>query len=361
MAVPANRPFRVLFLCTGNSARSQIAETILNRAGGGRFAAESAGSEPAARVNPMAIETLGRHGYAWSGHPPRGLGGLEEQSWDFVITVCDRAREACPIFPGQPVVAHWGMPDPAAAEGGEEERRRAFDDALLLIRRRLELFVSLPLDKLARLALEARVREIGDVPASGRVAGIVLAAGSSVRMGRNKLLLAIAGESVVRRVVSRALAVLDPVIVVVGHEADRVRQELAGLPCRIVLNPGHDRGIDTSVRAGVAALPTDAEAAVVLLADMPLVTPAMLAGLVERFYATRALLVISRYGDAVAPPHLYARRLFAELAERGSGKPVIDRHRAEAEVVAWPITTLADLDVPADRERVEALLDADPG
>ena len=195
----------------------------------------------------------------------------------------------------------------------------------------------------------------------GRVAGIVLAAGSSVRMGRNKLLLELAGQSVVRRAVSRALAALDPVIVVLGHEADRVRQELAGLSCRIVVNPEHGRGMDTSVRAGVAALPADADAAVMLLADMPLVTPAMLAGLVERFRTTDALLVISRYGQVTAPPQLYARSLFAELAAAGSGKAVIDRHRADAEVLMWPAAGLADLDLPADRERIEAILSAQSG
>jgi molybdenum cofactor cytidylyltransferase len=194
-----------------------------------------------------------------------------------------------------------------------------------------------------------------------RVAGIVPAAGASVRMGRNKLLLRIGGESVVRRTVTRALAALDPVIVVLGHEADRVRAELAGLPCRIVMNPEHGRGLRTSVRAGVAALPADAEAAVVLLADMPLVTPAMLAALAERFRDTGAPLVLSRYGETIAPPHLYARSLLAELAAAGSGQAVIARHRAEAEVLVWPSQALADLDLPADRERVEALLAAERG
>lgn len=162
MTQPSRRSLRVLFLCTGNSARSQIAETILNRKGRGRFVAESAGAQPAARVNPFAIEALEKHGFFWTGHPPRGLDELEQENWDFVITVCDRAREACPIFPGQPVLAHWGMPDPAAVEGSDEEKRRAFAGALLLISRRIDLFVSLPLEKLERLALEQRVRAIGD-------------------------------------------------------------------------------------------------------------------------------------------------------------------------------------------------------
>jgi arsenate reductase (thioredoxin) len=162
VTLPTHRPLRVLFLCTGNSARSQIAETILNRAGRSRFVAESAGAQPAARVNPLAIEALERHGYFWTGHAPRGLAGLEGEPWDFVITVCDRTKETCPIFPGQPVVAHWGMPDPAAVEGTDEAKRRAFDDALLLIRRRLDLFVSLPMHKLTRLALEQGMRGIGE-------------------------------------------------------------------------------------------------------------------------------------------------------------------------------------------------------
>lgn len=157
----AGRTFRVLFLCTGNSARSQIAEKILNRKGRGRFVAESAGSHPAAHVNPLAVEALERHGYFWTGGRPRGLEGLAEQHWDFVITVCDRAKEACPFFPNQPVIAHWGMPDPAVVVGTDEEKRRAFDDTVLTISRRLDLFLALPIEKLSRLALENRVQDIG--------------------------------------------------------------------------------------------------------------------------------------------------------------------------------------------------------
>jgi arsenate reductase (thioredoxin) len=152
---------RVLFLCTGNSARSQIAEAILNHAGGGRFLAASAGAKPAERVHPFAIEVLRRYGLRWDGHAPRGLEGIDREQWDFVITVCDRAREACPIFPGQPVLAHWGMTDPAGVDGTDEEKRRAFENAFLLIKRRIDLFLSLPFEKLERLALEQRVREIG--------------------------------------------------------------------------------------------------------------------------------------------------------------------------------------------------------
>ena len=153
--------YRVLFLCTGNSARSQMAEALLNLKGKGRFHAESAGSEPAARVNPLALETLRDYGVPWDGHEPRGIDGLEREPWDFVITVCDRAKEACPIFPGQPILAHWGMPDPAEADGGDVAKRVAFRDALLVIGRRIDLLLELPLEKLDRLAREARIRAIG--------------------------------------------------------------------------------------------------------------------------------------------------------------------------------------------------------
>jgi len=154
------REFRLLFLCTGNSARSQMAEAILNDRGEGRFKAESAGSKPAARVNPLAIETLREHGIEWQGHPPRTVDGLERESWDFVITVCDKAKESCPIFPGQPVLAHWGMPDPAETVGAEAARR-AFRDAYVLIARRIDLLLALPIEKLDRLALEAKLQAIG--------------------------------------------------------------------------------------------------------------------------------------------------------------------------------------------------------
>ena len=156
-----SRVFRVLFLCTGNSARSQMAEALLNHKGRGRFHAESAGSHPAARVNPSAIRELEDHRIPWRGHPPRGLETVEGQDWDFVITVCDKAKEACPLFPGHPVLAHWGMPDPAEAVG-DEATRTAFRDAFVLISRRLDLLVALPLEKLDRLAAELRVRDIGD-------------------------------------------------------------------------------------------------------------------------------------------------------------------------------------------------------
>ena len=161
MSVEPQGPLRILVLCTGNSARSQMAETLFNELGRGRVRAESAGSRPAPRVNPLAIEALAEHGFRWTGHAPRGLDGLDHERWDFVITVCDKAKESCPLFPGRPMLAHWGMPDPADAVGDEAARHAAFREALLLIRRRIELMLALPLEKLERMALEARVRAIG--------------------------------------------------------------------------------------------------------------------------------------------------------------------------------------------------------
>lgn len=154
-------PLRILILCTGNSARSQIAEALFNAKGGGRFAASSAGSRPANRVNPFAIEVLAEAGIDWRGRTPRGMDGLDQERWDFVITVCDRAKESCPFFPNQPVLAHWGMPDPAEVEGSDEVKRAAFRDAFVTLSRRIDLLLALPVEKLERLALERRTREIG--------------------------------------------------------------------------------------------------------------------------------------------------------------------------------------------------------
>ena len=162
MMQTTSRPFRLLFLCTGNSARSQIAEAILNWKGKGQFHAESAGSHPAARVNPYAIAVLDEAGIAWTGHAPRTVEGLEREPWDFVITVCDRAKESCPIFPGHPVLAHWGMHDPAEVDGTEEEKRAAFRKAFVLLSRRIDLLLALPFHELKRMALESRVRNIGE-------------------------------------------------------------------------------------------------------------------------------------------------------------------------------------------------------
>ena len=161
MTRPPTRPFRVLFLCTGNSARSQMAEAVLNRKGAGRFEAHSAGSRPADAVHPLALWALRESGIDWQGHAPRGLDAVQHEPWNFIITVCDRARESCPVFPGQPITAHWGMPDPAAVTGSDALRQAAFVDALTMISCRIDLLLALPIEKLERLALQSRVQEIG--------------------------------------------------------------------------------------------------------------------------------------------------------------------------------------------------------
>jgi arsenate reductase len=154
-------PLRILVLCTGNSARSQIAEALLTAKSRGRLVAASAGSRPAARVNPFAVEVLAEAGIDWRGRTPRGMDGLDRERWDFVITVCDRARESCPYFPGHPVLAHWGMPDPAEVEGSDDTKRAAFRDTFVTLSRRIDLLLALPFEKLERLALERRVKDIG--------------------------------------------------------------------------------------------------------------------------------------------------------------------------------------------------------
>ena len=159
------RVFNVLFLCTGNSARSVFAESILNRLGAGRFRAFSAGSHPKGAVHPFALDLLGRLNY-----PTRNL---RSKSWDefaqagapaldFVFTVCDSAaNEICPLWPGQPMTAHWGVPDPAAAEGSEAERRLAFAEAYRMLNNRIGILVSLPMASLDKLSLQRRLDEIG--------------------------------------------------------------------------------------------------------------------------------------------------------------------------------------------------------
>ena len=157
--------YNVLFLCTGNSARSILAECILNREGRGRFKAFSAGSHPKGEVHPFAIDLLKK-----MNHP---TAGLRSKSWnqfaaagapqlDFVFTVCDNAaNEMCPIWPGQPMTANWGLPDPAAAEGSDAERHLAFADAYRMLTNRISVFTSLPLRSLDRLTLQRRLQEIG--------------------------------------------------------------------------------------------------------------------------------------------------------------------------------------------------------
>ncbi len=161
----SDRLYNVLFLCTGNSARSVIAEAILNRAGQGRFRAFSAGSQPKGQVNPHTLKLLGNLGY--------DVAAFRSKSWaefakpdapqmDFVFTVCDDAAgEACPLWPGQPMTAHWGVPDPAAATGSEAEIAVAFDDAYRMLNRRIELFLALPLARLDKMVLQKRLKGIG--------------------------------------------------------------------------------------------------------------------------------------------------------------------------------------------------------
>lgn len=194
-----------------------------------------------------------------------------------------------------------------------------------------------------------------------QVAGIVAAAGSSTRMGpRNKLLLEVAGEAMVRRVVSTALhGGLDPVTVVTGHDRKAVEAALSGLPCRLVHNPSHAEGLHTSVAAGIAdAAPdprTQPAAAVVLLADMPFATPEMLRAIVARHRETGASAVASRYaGGQTAPPVLYDRSLFDELAalDADGGRALLRRHRARTVQIEWPAEAAWDVDWPEDYERV---------
>jgi molybdenum cofactor cytidylyltransferase len=193
---------------------------------------------------------------------------------------------------------------------------------------------------------------------SGPIAGILLAAGTSSRMGSNKLLFELEGESVLRRAARRALAGgLSPLLVVLGHEADKAFQELDGLPCQWVLNPLYAKGINFSLKSGVMEVPPEAQAAVVMLADMPFVTSEMIAGLVARYRETEAPLVISDYEGINAPPMLYDRSLFRELLAmtgEGCGREVVKRHRQEAEVVSWPASALTDLDVPEDYARMKS-------
>ncbi|MGC2461527.1 MAG: arsenate reductase ArsC [Steroidobacteraceae bacterium] len=166
-----DKTYNVLFLCTGNSARSIMAEVLLNRLGQGRFRAFSAGSHPTGRVNPLAIEQLERARLPTE--------GLRSKDWDefarpgapaldFVFTVCDRAAsEVCPVWPGQPMTAHWGIEDPAAVQGDETRRRRAFSVAFSALQRRISLFLSLPITKLDAMALQRELDDIGHLPAPG--------------------------------------------------------------------------------------------------------------------------------------------------------------------------------------------------
>jgi molybdenum cofactor cytidylyltransferase len=185
----------------------------------------------------------------------------------------------------------------------------------------------------------------------------VLAAGSSSRLGSNKLLIELGGESLVRRAARRALeAGLSPVVVVLGFEAGQVAAAVEGLAVETVINPRHADGQHASVQAGVHHLAARAEAAVVVLADMPLVTPGMLTALVAR-YREGARIVTSRYGDVQAPPTLYAREFFPALstAGPGCGRRVVREHSHLAAALDWPAELLADIDRPEDLARIGEL------
>jgi arsenate reductase (thioredoxin) len=163
--VMANQPFNVLFLCTGNSARSIMAEAILNKLGAGKFRAYSAGSQPKGQLHPETIRLLQGLGYDTS--------GFRSKSWreyakpgapavDFAFTVCDNAAgETCPVWPGQPMTAHWGVPDPAEAKGTEAEVALAFKDAYRMLHQRIGIFTALPLRSLDQLTLQSKLKEIG--------------------------------------------------------------------------------------------------------------------------------------------------------------------------------------------------------
>jgi arsenate reductase (thioredoxin) len=164
-------PFNVLFLCTGNSARSIMAEVILDRAGQGKFKAFSAGSQPKGQVHPYALDLLRKLNYdtrelrskSW-----KEFSGPDAPKLDFVFTVCDNAaRETCPVWPGQPMTAHWGVPDPAEATGNEAEVRLAFADALRMLSNRINIFVSLPLRSLDQLSLQRQLDAIGKTKDTG--------------------------------------------------------------------------------------------------------------------------------------------------------------------------------------------------
>lgn len=165
MAAGSDALFNVLFLCTGNSARSIMAEALMNRLGAGKFRAWSAGSMPKGEVHPRAIELLRTHHYPTENLRSKSweeFSGPDAPDLDFVFTVCDNAAaEVCPIWPGQPMTAHWGVPDPAAAVGNDAEVSLAFADAFRMLRNRISLFVSLPLTSLDRLSLQKRLDEIG--------------------------------------------------------------------------------------------------------------------------------------------------------------------------------------------------------
>jgi len=157
--------FNVLFICTGNSARSIMAESILNQQGGSRFRAFSAGSHPIGQLSPEAVDLLQRNQFETTQLRSKNwneFAGTDAPKMDFVLTVCDKAAgEVCPAWPGQPISAHWGVEDPVAVQGDEEHKRKAFSDAFLTLQRRIALFLNLPMDKLDKLSLQNELNRIG--------------------------------------------------------------------------------------------------------------------------------------------------------------------------------------------------------
>jgi protein-tyrosine-phosphatase len=160
MTTPTADPIRVLFLCTGNSARSQIAEALLQRKAKERFRAGSAGTHPANEVHPGAVSALRQIGIEWSDRRPKTVESVQNHPWDLIITVCDKAKETCPLFPGRPTFAHWGMPDPAAVEDAGQ-RERAFANTVGLLSWRLDLMLAIRPEEMLSLVSELRLREIG--------------------------------------------------------------------------------------------------------------------------------------------------------------------------------------------------------
>ena len=160
-----DRNFNVLFLCTGNTARSVLAEGILRKDGAGRFNAFSAGSQPKGVVNPFALKTLAAYGYPADGYRSKSwdeFAATGAPKMDFVFTVCDSAAgEACPVWPGQPMTAHWGIEDPAAVEGSDMDKERAFAEAFRFMRNRIAAFIALPMKSLDQMALQKKLGEIG--------------------------------------------------------------------------------------------------------------------------------------------------------------------------------------------------------
>jgi arsenate reductase (thioredoxin) len=169
-----DRVFNVLFLCTGNTARSVLAEGILRKDGAGRFNAFSAGSQPKGVVNPFALKTLAAYDYPAEGYRSKSwdeFAGADAPKMDFVFTVCDSAAgEACPLWPGQPMTAHWGIEDPAAVEGTDIDKQRAFNDAFRFMRNRIAAFIALPIRSLDDMSLQGRLHDIGRLDGATSVA-----------------------------------------------------------------------------------------------------------------------------------------------------------------------------------------------